>query len=73
MSNEGYHEPTTEMTFATRDIHRAIVSLMEEDGRRAAAARRGDRTNRQGPSSRSRMRGNGANHPALPVIARVMR
>ena len=30
MSNEGYHEPITEMTDATRDMHRAIVSLMEE-------------------------------------------
>lgn len=30
MSNEGYHEPITEMTVATRDMHRAIVSLMEE-------------------------------------------
>jgi ferritin-like protein len=30
MSNEGYHEPTIELTDATRDMHRAIVSLMEE-------------------------------------------
>ena len=30
MSNEGYHEPIAEMTDATRDMHRAIVSLMEE-------------------------------------------
>jgi ferritin-like protein len=30
MSNEGYHEPITEMTDATRDMHRALVSLMEE-------------------------------------------
>lgn len=30
MSNEGYHEPVAEMTDATRDIHRALVSLMEE-------------------------------------------
>ena len=30
MSNEGYHEPINELTHATRDMHRAIVSLMEE-------------------------------------------
>ncbi len=30
MSNEGYHEPVTELTDATRDMHRAIISLMEE-------------------------------------------
>jgi ferritin-like protein len=30
MANEGYHEPVTELTDATRDMHRAIVSLMEE-------------------------------------------
>jgi ferritin-like protein len=30
MSNEGYHEPIEEMTDATRDMHRAITSLMEE-------------------------------------------
>jgi len=30
MANEGYHEPITELTTATRDMHRAIVSLMEE-------------------------------------------
>jgi hypothetical protein len=30
MSNEGYHEPIAEMTDATRDMHRALVSLMEE-------------------------------------------
>ena len=30
MSNEGYHEPINEMTDATRDMHRALVSLMEE-------------------------------------------
>ena len=30
MSNEGYHEPVGELTAATRDYHRAIVSLMEE-------------------------------------------
>lgn len=30
MSNEGYHEPVEELTDATRDFHRAIVSLMEE-------------------------------------------
>ncbi|AKH68756.1 hypothetical protein IMCC21906_01077 [Spongiibacter sp. IMCC21906] len=30
MSNEGYHEPISELTDKTRDMHRAIVSLMEE-------------------------------------------
>jgi ferritin-like protein len=30
MSNEGYHEPVAELSAATRDMHRAIVSLMEE-------------------------------------------
>ncbi|HDZ56453.1 MAG TPA: ferritin [Pseudomonas xinjiangensis] len=30
MSNEGYHEPVTELSDETRDMHRAIVSLMEE-------------------------------------------
>lgn len=30
MSNEGYHEPVEELSVATRDMHRAIVSLMEE-------------------------------------------
>ena len=30
MSNEGYHEPIGELSEATRDMHRAIVSLMEE-------------------------------------------
>jgi len=30
MSNEGYHEPVGELTAATRDMHRAITSLMEE-------------------------------------------
>ena len=30
MSNEGYHEPINELTDATRDMHRAIVSMMEE-------------------------------------------
>ena len=30
MSNEGYHEPIDELSPATRDMHRAIVSLMEE-------------------------------------------
>ncbi|MGF1642533.1 MAG: encapsulin-associated ferritin-like protein [Thiotrichales bacterium] len=30
MSNEGYHEPVAEMSDETRDMHRAIVSLMEE-------------------------------------------
>ncbi|MFT5756987.1 MAG: hypothetical protein ACI9LM_001712 [Alteromonadaceae bacterium] len=30
MSNEGYHEPTSELTVETKDMHRAIISLMEE-------------------------------------------
>ena len=30
MSNEGYHEPIDELNDATRDMHRAITSLMEE-------------------------------------------
>lgn len=30
MSNEGYHEPIGEMRDETRDMHRAITSLMEE-------------------------------------------
>ncbi len=30
MSHEGYHEPVAELTYATRDMHRAITSLMEE-------------------------------------------
>ncbi len=30
MSNEGYHEPVEELKPETRDMHRAIVSLMEE-------------------------------------------
>ena len=30
MANEGYHEPIPELTDATRDMHRAISSLMEE-------------------------------------------
>ena len=30
MSNEGYHEPVEELTDETRDMHRAITSLMEE-------------------------------------------
>lgn len=30
MANEGYHEPTGELSDETRDMHRAIVSLMEE-------------------------------------------
>jgi ferritin-like protein len=30
MSNEGYHEPVSELSDETRDYHRAIVSLMEE-------------------------------------------
>ncbi|MEH6491383.1 ferritin-like domain-containing protein [Halopseudomonas sp.] len=30
MSNEGYHEPVAELSDETRDMHRAVVSLMEE-------------------------------------------
>ena len=30
MANEGYHEPIDELSDVTRDMHRAIVSLMEE-------------------------------------------
>ena len=30
MSNEGYHEPIEELSVETRDMHRAILSLMEE-------------------------------------------
>lgn len=30
MSNEGYHEPLEELSDETRDMHRAIISLMEE-------------------------------------------
>lgn len=30
MANEGYHEPVNELTDDTKDMHRAIVSLMEE-------------------------------------------
>lgn len=30
MANEGYHEPIDEMSVETRDMHRALTSLMEE-------------------------------------------
>jgi len=30
MANEGYHEPIDELRKETRDMHRAITSLMEE-------------------------------------------
>lgn len=30
MANEGYHEPVEELSAETRDMHRAITSLMEE-------------------------------------------
>lgn len=30
MANEGYHEPVTELSDESRDLHRAITSLMEE-------------------------------------------
>jgi ferritin-like protein len=30
LANEGYHEPLDQLSAATRDMHRAITSLMEE-------------------------------------------
>jgi ferritin-like protein len=30
VANEGYHEPVSELSDETRDMHRAIISLMEE-------------------------------------------
>ena len=30
MTSEGYHEPVEELSDGSRDMHRAIVSLMEE-------------------------------------------
>jgi len=30
MANEGHHEPVSELSDDTRDMHRAITSLMEE-------------------------------------------
>ena len=30
MANEGYHEPIEKLSVETMDMHRAIVSLMEE-------------------------------------------
>ncbi len=30
MSNEGYHEPIEDLSDETKDMHKAIVSLMEE-------------------------------------------
>jgi len=30
MANEGYHEPAEALSAETRDMHRAIISLMEE-------------------------------------------
>ena len=30
MANEGYHEPVDELADETKDMHRAITSLMEE-------------------------------------------
>ena len=30
MANEGYHEPIEELSDETRDMHRAITSLMED-------------------------------------------
>ncbi len=30
MAHENYHEPVAELSTETRDLHRAIISLMEE-------------------------------------------
>lgn len=30
MGHENYHEPTKELSLATREMHRAIISLVEE-------------------------------------------
>ncbi len=30
MANEGYHEPVEQLSDETKDMHRAIISLMEE-------------------------------------------
>lgn len=30
MANEGYHEPVDKLSEETKDMHRAIISLMEE-------------------------------------------
>lgn len=30
MAHEGYHEPIDQLSAQTRDMHRAIISLMEE-------------------------------------------
>lgn len=30
MANEGYHEPVEDLSDETKDMHKAIVSLMEE-------------------------------------------
>lgn len=30
MANEGYHEPVEQLSDETKDMHKAIVSLMEE-------------------------------------------
>ena len=30
MANEGYHEPIEELSDETKDMHKAIISLMEE-------------------------------------------
>jgi hypothetical protein len=30
MASEGYHEPIKELSDETRDMHRAVTSLMEE-------------------------------------------
>ena len=31
MANEGYHEPIGELSDETRDMHRAITSLMDHE------------------------------------------
>lgn len=30
MANEGYHEPISELSDETKDMHKAIISLIEE-------------------------------------------
>lgn len=30
MSSNGYHEPSSELSDQTKDMHRAVISLMEE-------------------------------------------
>jgi len=45
MSNEGYHEPIEELSDETRDMHRAITSLMEELEALATCDQPADRRN----------------------------